>query len=85
MRALENGRWFMRATNTGVTAIIDDKGRIVKRAPQFKRTVLRGEIEARSGQTPFTRFGSYPILGFIGLLLVLSYLGRRANLGQEGY
>lgn len=31
MRALENGRWFMRATNTGVTAIIDHKGRIVER------------------------------------------------------
>jgi len=79
MRALENGRWFMRATNTGVTAIIDDKGRIVSRAPQFERTVLRGEIEARTGQTPFTRFGNYPVLGFIALLLVLSYFGRRAN------
>lgn len=79
MRALENGRWFMRATNTGVTAIIDDKGRVVKRAPQFERTVLRGEIEARTGQTPFTRFGNYPILAVIMLLLLLSYLGRRGH------
>lgn len=85
MRALENGRWFMRATNTGVTAIIDDKGRIVKRAPQFERTVLRGEIEARTGQTPFTRFGNYPILGLIALLLVLSYLGRRVSQASQEY
>lgn len=79
MRSLENGRWFMRATNTGVTAIIDHKGRIVKRAPQFERTVLRGDIQARVGQTPFTRFGHYPILIIITLLLLLSYLGKRAS------
>ncbi len=79
MRALENGRWFMRATNTGVTAIIDHKGRIVERAPQFERTVLRGEVQARVGNTPFMRFGHYPVLFVITLLLLLSYLGKRAT------
>ncbi len=86
MRALENGRWFMRATNTGVTAIIDHKGRIVERAPQFERTVLCGEVQARVGNTPFMRFGHYPVLFVITLLLLLSYLGKRAtnraNLGK---
>ncbi|WP_350562365.1 apolipoprotein N-acyltransferase [Psychrobacter sp. CAL346-MNA-CIBAN-0220] len=79
MRALENGRWFMRATNTGVTAIIDHKGRIVKRAPQFERTVLRGDIQARVGNTPFMLMGHYPILIIIALLLLLSYLGKRST------
>ncbi len=79
MRALENGRWFMRATNTGVTAIIDHKGRIVERAPQFERTVLRGNIQARVGNTPFMNWGNYPILILITLLLLLSYLGKRAG------
>ena len=79
MRALENGRWFMRATNTGVTAIIDHKGRIVERAPQFERTVLRGDIQARVGNTPFMLLGHYPILFIIALLLLLSYLGKRAT------
>ena len=80
MRALENGRWFMRATNTGVTAIIDHEGRIVKRAPQFERTVLRGSVQARVGNTPFMNFGNYPILAVIALLLLLSYLGKRATM-----
>lgn len=80
MRALENGRWFMRATNTGVTAIIDHKGRIVKRAPQFERTVLRGDIQARVGNTPFMLMGNYPILIIVALLLLLSYLGKRATI-----
>ncbi len=79
MRALENGRWFMRATNTGVTAIIDHKGRIVERAPQFERTVLRAEVQARVGNTPFMRLGHYPILFIMTLLLLLSYFGKRAT------
>ncbi|GAA0322440.1 apolipoprotein N-acyltransferase [Psychrobacter aestuarii] len=79
MRALENGRWFMRATNTGVTAIIDHEGRIVKRAPQFARTVLRGDIQARTGSTPYMQLGNYPILALILVLLLLSYFGRRAG------
>ncbi|WP_058369574.1 apolipoprotein N-acyltransferase [Psychrobacter sp. ENNN9_III] len=79
MRALENGRWFMRATNTGVTAIIDHKGRIVERAPQFERTVLRGHVQARVGNTPFMRFGNYPVLFIMALLLLLGYLGKRAT------
>ena len=79
MRALENGRWFMRATNTGVTAIIDHKGRIVERAPQFERTVLRGNVQARVGNTPFMRFGNYPVLFIMALLLLLGYLGKRAT------
>ncbi|WP_218689779.1 apolipoprotein N-acyltransferase [Psychrobacter sp. BF1] len=79
MRALENGRWFMRATNTGVTAIIDHKGHIVKRAPQFERTVLRGNIQARVGNTPFMTWGNYPILIIMALLLILSYLGKRTG------
>ena len=86
MRALENGRWFMRATNTGVTAIIDHRGQIVKRAPQFERTVLRGTIQARVGHTPYTTFGNAFILILISLLLLLSYLGKnsivRARLGK---
>ena len=69
----------MRATNTGVTAIIDHKGRIVERAPQFERTVLRGDIQARVGNTPFMRFGQYPILFIMRLLLILSYLGKRTK------
>lgn len=79
MRALENGRWFMRATNTGVTAIIDHRGQIVARAPRFERTVLRGTIQARVGNTPFMSFGNYPILSIVALLLLLSYFGKNST------
>lgn len=77
MRALETGRWFVRATNTGVTAIINDKGQIVKQAPQFESTVLRGEVQARSGLTPFMQWGSYPVLLLVSVLLFISFFNKK--------
>ncbi len=82
MRSLETGRWFLRATNTGVSAIIDEKGKIVKKAPQFEPAVLRGEVEARTGETPFMKVGQAPILILTSLLLLLSILGERARVRE---
>ncbi|MBT6584715.1 MAG: apolipoprotein N-acyltransferase, partial [Gammaproteobacteria bacterium] len=49
MRALENGRAMIRATNNGVTALVDYRGVVQARLPQFQAGVLRGEVEVRSG------------------------------------
>jgi apolipoprotein N-acyltransferase len=68
MRALENGRWLLRGTNNGVTAIIDHQGRIRSRLPQFEAGALRGEYRLMSGTTPFTRLGHLPLLGLIVVL-----------------
>lgn len=76
MRAKENGRWFIRATNTGVTAFIDHQGHIVKQAPQDQAVVLRGELPAMQGLTPYTRFSDWPVLAFSLLLLVLGWIYR---------
>ncbi len=62
MRALEMGRPFVRATVNGVTALIDAKGQITARIPQFERAVLTGSVQGYTGLTPFARFGSWPIL-----------------------
>ncbi|OTG86446.1 apolipoprotein N-acyltransferase [Acinetobacter sp. ANC 4558] len=76
MRAKENGRWFIRATNTGVTAFINEQGHIVKQAPMDTRTVLRGELPAMQGQTLYTRLSDWPILIFSALLLILGWFFR---------
>lgn len=57
MRALETGRYLVRATNTGVTAIVDPSGRIVEKLPQFERANMVGTITARRGATPFMLAG----------------------------
>lgn len=76
MRAKENGRWFIRATNTGVTAFIDHNGHIVSQAPIDKKAVLRGDLPAMQGQTWYNRFSDWPILGLSVLLLILGWLYR---------
>jgi|TARA_B110000211_G_scaffold66212_1_gene76383 apolipoprotein N-acyltransferase len=76
MRALENGRAMIRATNNGVTALVDYRGVVQARLPQFQAGILRGEVEVRSGLTPFSQFGSYPVLCFCLLLIGITYLRR---------
>lgn len=62
MRALENGRSMVRATNNGVTAVIDHRGGIQATLPQFQSGILRQDVELRSGETPFYQYGSWPVL-----------------------
>ena len=62
MRALETGRWMLRATNTGVTAIVDSRGDVIARLPTFTEGVLNGKAQGRSGATPYVLAGNYPIV-----------------------
>lgn len=78
MRALENGRYMVRATNNGVSAIIDERGNIVRRSGQFRAEVLEGEVRLFAGATPFSRWGSLPLLLFCAACLIFS-LARRAT------
>ncbi|MFT6264342.1 MAG: apolipoprotein N-acyltransferase [Oleiphilaceae bacterium] len=74
MRAAENARYMIRATNNGISAIIDERGRIKASTEQFVETVLESKFQARSGRTPFSYTGSYPLflLCFIYILWRLS-------------
>ena len=69
MRALETGRYLLRATNTGITSIIAPNGKIVQQLPLFEVDVLRGKITPMGGLTPYARIGDLPILLFLLVLL----------------
>ncbi|WP_257294788.1 apolipoprotein N-acyltransferase [Endozoicomonas sp. YOMI1] len=71
MRALETGRFMIRATNDGITALIDEKGGVVKTIPRFTHGVLSATAEIREGQTPFMMYGSWPVLLLSFLLIIL--------------
>jgi apolipoprotein N-acyltransferase len=75
MRALENGRYVLRGTNNGVSAIIDHRGQVLARSEQFVESTLTGEAQVMLGHTPFTSFGSTPLL-----LALLTLLGLMAAL-----
>ena len=73
MRALETGRYMLRATNTGMTAIISPSGNIVRAAPAFKRTSISANIIPMTGSTPYILYGDWLI--FTVLLALLGLAG----------
>jgi apolipoprotein N-acyltransferase len=82
MRALETGRYMLRATNTGVTAVISPRGSIAKQAPLFQRTAITAEIEPMRGATLYVRWGDWPVI--IGLLAACGFTMMRHGKQREG-
>ena len=71
-RALESGRYMLRSTNTGITAVIDSRGGIVAQGEQFRAVVVTAAVQPRTGATPWVRFGNWPVLATSVLLLVIA-------------
>lgn len=72
MRSLENGRDMIRSTNTGISAVIDARGRVRERLPSFEPGAAIVEVRPRHGVTPYTRYGELPTLLFVGAVLLWS-------------
>ncbi|MER3489313.1 MAG: apolipoprotein N-acyltransferase [Meiothermus sp.] len=71
LRAVENGRWLLRAGNDGVTASIDPYGRVVARMPQHVAGYLAAPYALASGQTLYSRLGDWAVLIALGLLMLI--------------
>lgn len=84
MRAIESERVLLRSTNTGLSAVIDAKGKIVAASPPFTTHVLTATVQPRRGATPYVYAGNLPI---ISLAFVLAGLGawraRRLPAGRS--
>jgi len=59
-----------------VTAIIDQRGRVLAAAPQFVTTALDGHLQGYTGSTPYVRWGNRPVLALIGVMLALAIAVR---------
>jgi apolipoprotein N-acyltransferase len=77
MRALETGRTMLRATNTGMTAVVDHRGRVLASLPQFRAELLTANVQGREGATPFVRLGNAPAL--LLALGLLAFAWRRSR------
>jgi len=77
MRALEAGRYLLRAGNDGVSAIIGPRGQLVAVAPEYRSAVLRGTVEARAGLSPYTRAGNWAVVTLMALALAGAAYRRR--------
>jgi apolipoprotein N-acyltransferase len=70
MRALETGRYLLRATNTGISAIVGPKGELIGVSPLLELDVLTGEIRPMSGVTPYATTGNLLMLALLALMLI---------------
>ena len=77
MRALETQRFLLRATNTGVSAIIDPQGRLLDVTRQFQKATLTGDIHPLSGATPFVRWGNAGVVVLAVLMLLIGVAPQR--------
>jgi apolipoprotein N-acyltransferase len=71
MRAAENRRWILRATNDGITAVIDPRGRIVDQLTPFAETAALMPFNYERAEMPYTRWGDWFAWGCLGLGLGL--------------
>ena len=83
LRAIETRRWVARCGNTGVSAIIDPRGRILSRTPWWEQAVLKGTVGLEDGKTFFVRYGDMVgrVCVFLFLLLGAATVARPLKKG----
>lgn len=78
MRALEAGRYLLRDTNTGITAIVNPMGGIVRKLAEDKIGVLTAEVPPYRGSTPYVAVGNRVVV-LVSILLLLAASGWRLS------
>jgi apolipoprotein N-acyltransferase len=81
MRAIENDRWVVRATNTGITASIDPFGRVTATIPRHIRGSMLAGFSYRDHRTIYTRFGDW--IGWVCVLITVVGLGHSSRRRRE--
>jgi apolipoprotein N-acyltransferase len=77
MRAAENRRWILRATNDGITATVDPAGRIVYRAPPYQQLAADVTFQYSTNLTAYTRFGDWFAWSSLAVSLIAVAWGIR--------
>lgn len=79
LRAIEFGRYFVRAANTGISAIVDPYGRVVGRRGLFETATLTGEVRLLEGRTLYATIGDSPAWACVAVALLTWFVTRRAR------
>jgi apolipoprotein N-acyltransferase len=80
MRALEEGRYLIRAANDGISAVIGPHGEVVARAPEFRPVVLVSKVIPLAGLTPYASVGNWLIVSLAALALACGLTVRNDRL-----
>ncbi|MGH8313077.1 MAG: apolipoprotein N-acyltransferase, partial [Gammaproteobacteria bacterium] len=76
MRALEAGRFLLRTTNTGITAVVNPHGGVVARLPENEVGVLTVRVSPYAGRTPYVSSGNIVIVVISVLFILAAGAGR---------
>ena len=82
MRAVETGRYLLRATNTGISAIINEKGEIIEQSRQFTPDVISARVQLFQGMTPYARWGNWPVILLLLIACSMVYINRKTAHGN---
>ena len=73
-RSRESERPMIRSSNNGLSSLINWKGGLDVYAPQFVQYVVKGQVQPRTGTTPYITFGDSPIISVVGFFLVIGVI-----------
>lgn len=79
LRSVETGVPMVRSANTGISAIIDGKGRVVASIPLAEQGVLAAPLPGKLDPTPYLKFGDLPFTAIIALVALVSLYLRLTN------
>lgn len=79
MRARETGRFLLRATNSGITAVVNPLGKVEQTIPQFVPGVLEATVRPHTGATPYVKVGNWPVISLAVLFLLAPVLKLRRS------
>ena len=79
MRAIENGRYLVRAANTGISGIVDPYGHVTARSGLYEPAVIVGEARFLKTPTIYSRTGDVFAYGCLGVTMVLLVAMRRSG------
>ncbi len=79
MRAIEAGRFLVRAANDGVSAVIGPRGEVLAQAPEYTPAVLRATITPRTGLPPYARVGNWGIVMLAAVALAAAAIRKKRS------
>ena len=80
MRAIENGRYLVRAANTGISGIVDPYGRVLVQSRLFEPAVVTATVTYRTEKTLYTRIGD--LFAYMAVLTTIALLIARSQISD---
>ncbi len=77
LRAVEQGRYVVRAANTGISGVVDPYGRVLARTPLFEQTVLAVDVRLLNDRTIYSRLGDVVVWVSLAVVAWLVVAARR--------